>query len=96
MSERSTKTNVFLKEPYVFKIEYQTDENNPHPSINKIKECALLDCSVNYTPDGSYMTFNDEERTMTSYSISLQFQEIEPIYNVDYNTEDVPMSHIGY
>jgi len=96
MSVRTTKTNVFLKEPYVFKIEYQTDENNPHPSINKIKECALLDCSVNYTPDGTYMTFNDEERTMTSYSISLQFQEIEPIYNVDYNKDEVPMSHIGF
>ena len=97
MSVRTTKTNVFLKEPYVFKIEYQTDENNPHPSINKIKECALLDCSVNYTPDGSYMTFNDAERTMTSYSITLQFQEIEPIYNKDYNNiDEVPMSHIGY
>ena len=94
MSVRTTSTNVFLKEPYVFRIQYQTDENKAHPSINQIKECALLDCSVNYTPDGTYMTFNDEERTMTSYSISLQFQEIEPIYNEDY--EKSPVSHIGY
>lgn len=93
MAVRTTSSNVFLKEPFVFKIEYLTDENDIHPSINRIKQCALLDCSVDYAPDGSYMTFNDEERTMTSYSISLQFQEIEPIYMTDYTDED---SHIGF
>ena len=62
--------------------------------FNKIKTCALINCSVNYTPDGSYMTFNDSLRTMTSYEISLQFSELEPVYESDY--KDIADDEIGY
>jgi hypothetical protein len=74
-----------MKAPNVFKIKYHlrgTDKD--HPSLNKIKMCALQSCSVDYTPDGSYMTFNDESATMTSYNLSLQFQELEPVTEKDY------------
>ena len=33
--------------------------NGEHPGLHKIKTCALTSCSVDYTPDGSYMTFED-------------------------------------
>ena len=83
---------LFLTAPYVFGIEYQNgSKNEAHKSINRIKECALQSCSVDYTPLGSYMTYEDSEATMVSYSISLQFQEIVPIYQDDY--DDHP---IGY
>jgi hypothetical protein len=68
----------------------------PHPSISKIKTCALLSCDVDYTPDGSYMTFNDGSRTMTSYGLSLRFSELEPIYSTDYTDEKIPTDQIGY
>ena len=99
MSVKTTKNNIFLKSPHVFDIEYKTYDKNgnqiTHPSINLIKTCALIDCSVEYTPDGSYMTFNDDQRTMTSYRITLQFSEIEPIYDTDY--DDYPKENfIGF
>lgn len=86
MSVKDTKFNLFLKAPNVFKIKYHlrgTDAD--HPSLNRIKMCALQSCSVDYTPDNSYMTFNDQSATMTSYNLTLQFQELEPVTENDYN-----------
>jgi hypothetical protein len=34
-----------------------------------------------YAPDGSYMTYDDG--SMTSYNVSMKFNELEPIYNDD-------------
>ena len=94
MAVRETNT-IFLKSPHVFDIKYMLDgSNTDHPSINKIKTCALINCNVNYTPDGSYMTFNDSLRTMTSYEITLQFSELEPIFESDY--KDIEDDEIGF
>lgn len=88
MAVRKTK-GIFLKAPHVFTIQYMKGETENHPGINIIspgdekKACALTNCSVDYTPLGSYMTFNDG--TMVSYTLSLQFQELTPIYDTDYN-----------
>tara|TARA_B100000427_G_scaffold103321_1_gene85445 strand:- start:404 stop:1801 length:1398 start_codon:yes stop_codon:yes gene_type:complete len=91
MSVKTSDSNVFLKAPNVFDINYQTFEGNTeitHPSINKIKTCALLSCDVQYTPDGTYMTYDDPDRTMTSYQLNLQFNELDPIYDTDYKDLD--------
>ena len=37
-------------------------------------------------PENSYMTYEDS--SMVSYSLSLAFQEIEPIFNSDYEKLD--------
>jgi hypothetical protein len=37
---------------------------------------------VSYTPEGQYATFQDG--AMVSYQITMQFQELEPIFNEDY------------
>ena len=55
-----------------------------HPSLNRIKTCALTGFNVDYTPSGSYMTFNDEKRTMTQYAVQMNFTELNPIYEDDY------------
>jgi hypothetical protein len=77
---------LFIKAPNIFKIEYQYGTSSPHPGLNKIKECALTNCSVDYTPNGTYMTY--PEGTMVSYTLSLQFQELEPVYSRDYTNPD--------
>ena len=86
---------LFLTTPNVFTIEYKVPGNNGiHKSIGQPKgACALTSVGVNYVPDGSYMTFNDEARTMTSYDLTLSFSELEPIYQSDYIQE---ADHIGY
>ena len=55
-----------------------------HPYLNRFKECALTSCNVEYTPDGTYMTYDGPEKSMTAYRLSLSFQELEPIFNEDY------------
>ena len=88
MSVKTTSTNVFLKAPNYFEIDYVTfdDEGQmiKHPSIGIIKTCALLSCSVDYTPNNSYMTYSDSSRSMVSYTLTLQFNELDPIYESDY------------
>jgi len=89
MAVKKANSEVFLKAPNVFEIEYQAGEGNLHKSLNRIKTCALLGCDVDYAPDGTYMTFNDEERTITSYQMTLRFSELDPIYNTDYDTHPI-------
>ena len=91
MAVRKANTGVFLKAPYVFSIQYMSG-NQVHKSLNRIKECALLGCDVDYTPDGSYMTFNDTQKTLTSYQLTLRFSELDPLYNDNY----VDPHPIGY
>jgi hypothetical protein len=81
MAVKKDAAGIFLKSPNAFKIQYQ-HKGGEHPGINKIKECALTNCSVDYTPLGSYMTY--PEGTMVSYTMSLQFQELTPIYDEYY------------
>jgi hypothetical protein len=78
---------LFLKAPNVFKIQYQYKKNTIHPGLNLIKECALTNCSVDYTPNGTYMTY--PEGTMVSYTLTLQFQELEPVYSRDYKDHPI-------
>ena len=88
MSVKTSSSNIFLKAPNIFDIRYITynDDNEiDHPSINRIKTCALLAAEVDYTPDNSYMTYDDPRRTMTSYGLTLQFNELDPIYEDDYD-----------
>ena len=90
MSVKTTSTNIFLKAPNYFEIDYVTFNNAgkmiKHPSINIIKTCALLTCEVDYTPNNTYMTYSDESRSMVSYMMNLQFGELDPIYESDYYT----------
>ena len=97
MAVQRTQSQLFLKAPHTFKIRYlHKDPNQDHPYINKIKECALQSFTVNYTPEGNYMTFADG--LMTSYEITMQFQELEPIFNDDYGNLDGKSidTNIGY
>tara|TARA_B100001250_G_scaffold17132_1_gene14916 strand:+ start:22 stop:1509 length:1488 start_codon:yes stop_codon:yes gene_type:complete len=88
MSVKTTTTNVFLKAPNYFEVDYVTFDDNgemkQHPSISIIKTCALLTCSVDYTPNNSYMTYSDESRSMVSYTMNLQLGELDPILESDY------------
>jgi hypothetical protein len=96
MAVKTTADNLFLKAPNIFEIHYKQrgrNKSEDHPSLNRIKKCALQSCSVDYTPDGSYMTFNDESNTMVSYNLTLQFQELEPVTSKDYDNN---LDQIGY
>ena len=94
MAVRQDPKSLFLGVPSVYELRYvfNSDETGDHPFLNKIKPCALTAFNVNYTPDGSYMTYQDG--SMTSYTVDMQFDEIEPIYNEDI--DDIYGPTTGY
>ena len=98
MAPRRSVTGLFLNAPNVFTIHYLSfiDESGKmHPYINKVKgKCALRNCSVNYTPQNSYMTYK-EDGAMTAYRMTLQFTELEPVYYDDY-LKGEGLTGIGY
>ena len=89
-------SRLFLKTPHTFKIKYvlvgKGDEENPY--LNKFKECALLSCSVQYTPEGNYAPY--EDGAMSSYQMALQFKELEPVFNDDYGSDGDLPAEIGF
>ena len=89
MSVKRSPTSLFIVSPNMFKIKYLTDAGMEHPSIGRIKDCALTSLNTQYNPDGTYMTFDDLGRTMTSYQIDMTFTELEPLTEEDYTTGPV-------
>jgi hypothetical protein len=85
---QKSKSHLFLKSPHTFQIQYlhRGDKDTESPFMNKIKECALQSVAVNYTPEGNYATFDDG--AMTSYELTLQFGELEPVFNNDYDVDN--------
>ena len=92
MSVKRSATSLLLKSPHTFAISYMTVGQGQHPYLNRFKECALTSCSVEYTPDGTYMTYDGPEKSMTAYRLSLSFQELEPIFDDEYG----PEGNIGF
>jgi hypothetical protein len=93
MSPIRSESNLFLKAPNTFRVQYihrPRGADKDHPYIGMIKECALQSCTVNYTPEGQYATFRDG--VLVSYEITMQFQELEPVFNNDYEG----LEGIGY
>ena len=100
MSVKRSNSVFLLKSPHTFMIKYITS-NKEHPYLNRFKECALTNCSVDYTPDGQYMSYDSgdpDERSMTAYELSLSFYELEPIFDDDYDKIDPSkeFKSIGY
>ena len=90
-----TKSQLFVKAPNTFNIQYlHKTEKGGHTRIGRIKECALLSINTNYTPEGQYATY--EDGTPISYEIQLQFKELEPIFNSDYEAQGITRNDIGY
>ena len=46
----------------------------------------MTNLNVNYTPDGTYMTYNDGG-SLTQYDLQMSFGEIEPIYADEYDSD---------
>ena len=82
MAPIRTESNLFLLAPHTFQIHYLLRGTGEHPYIGKMKECALTSMSTDYTPENNYSTLRDG--FMTSYTITMEFKELEPIFNDDY------------
>ena len=83
MLPQRTNARLFLKTPNTYRLRFHRGSMGQQ-FLPKIKECALLDFSVNYTPDGNYMTY--ENGSMIAYELSFSFKELEPVYNDDMDS----------
>ena len=86
MSPIRSESNLFLLSPNVFQVHYvlNGDGSNDHPYIGKMKECAMTNFAVDYTPQQNYSTLTDG--FMTAYKITMRLKELEPVFNDDYGT----------
>ena len=90
MAPQKVAENLFLKAPNIYKLQFNKGSKK-HKYLPKMKTCVLIDFGMNYTPDGSYMTYQNS--SMVSYEMSMSFQEIEPVFNNDMSHTD---DSIGY
>ena len=81
-----TPGGIFLAAPNTYRLQFLSG-GGPHKFLPRMKECALTAVSVNYMPENSYMTYEDS--SMVAYSVNVNFQELEPIFNDDYGREDL-------
>ena len=90
MAPQKTPEGLFLKAPSAYDIKFRSGSSR-NKFLPRIKTCALTDCSVNYTPDGSFMAYDND--SMVAFEMTLSFQEMDPIYNNDMSETD---DSIGY
>ena len=83
MAPQKVPSALFLKAPSVYDIEFRSGTSR-NRFLPKIKTCGLTYCSVNYTPDGSFMAYDND--SMVALEMSLSFQEMDPIYNNDMSS----------
>ena len=82
---RAGSPSYFLGTPNVFRLRYMTGGGRTILGANKFKPCALTGISVVYTPDNTWNAYDGGQPI--SVTMDLQFAELEPIYNTDYNPE---------
>jgi len=83
---------LFLTAPSVFRIRYMSGQN-PHPYLNRYKICALQNINVNFNGSNIYSTYSDG--TPVHMILSLDFRELTPIYNEDYDSGEGQLG-VGY
>ena len=89
-NDRSSPSG-FLNSPDIFRISYMKG-GGAHPFLNSFKACALSNMTVNYTASGTYATYDDG--SPVHLSMSLKFQELNPVYAEDYG--DDGLVGVGY
>ena len=82
--------SYFLATPNVFDITFRTSKTNreitnENNAVLRMKTCACVGAAVNYTPQGMWNAY--EKGQPTSCILSLQFKELEPVYNTDYEED---------
>ena len=81
--------NLFLGSPNVFRITYK-NKSRRIKGLNIIKICALTACQIDFTPDGTYQSYDDDNAVSMPVrsTMGLTFNELTPIFKDDYATFD--------
>ena len=75
------RNQALLGTPDIFRLRYVTPTN---PGIlNRFHDMALRTITVDYAPDGFWSAYEDAHPV--ACRMSLQFTELKPVYDTDYN-----------
>ena len=88
----------FIKNPDVFTLQFMKGRSQ-HPFLYTHKTCALKNISVNYSDasQDNYASYYDG--TPVSLTMTLDFTELSPVYNEDYDNDfadDILSRGVGY
>lgn len=83
--------SLFLGTPNIFKLTYKSN-GGTIKGVNRIKLCALTGFSVNYTPESQWASYVDDQSPGQPISVTMgmTFNEIEPIFESDYQESVLP------
>jgi len=70
----------FIQVPELCKFTFMKGQN-PHPWITQYKPCAITRVQVNYTPDGTYATY--EDGAPIAVELQVGFMETKLLYSED-------------
>jgi hypothetical protein len=84
---KSGSPSFMLGTPNVFRLSYDNGQNIGIDALNKFKTCALTKFTTDYTPDKFWAAYDQGQPL--SIAISMSFTELEPIYNTDYQENNI-------
>jgi len=86
MRGKSGQASFFLGTPNIFRLEYRSGSRSID-GLNKFKTCALKSFECNYTPDQIWAAYEKGQPVSTMFT--LRFDELEPIYDTDYQEGNI-------
>ena len=94
----TAESSLFLASPNVFRITYK-NHNRRIKGLNLIKICALTSVQIDFTPDGTYQSYNDGPGVSMPVrsTMGLTFSELTPIFRDDYapGSDDPAITDLG-
>ena len=78
----------FIGVPKLVRVSFMKGPGE-HPVLPRFKMMALTGVDVNYTPDGTYATYNDEQGQPVAIGLQLNFQETKICFAEDVKDENI-------
>jgi hypothetical protein len=82
-------SGALLTIPKIVSAKFMTG-NKLNKYITQFKPCAITNVNINYTPDGSYATYEDGSPVATL--LSIQFKELKLIFENEIPLSDEPVA----
>ena len=84
---KNEKTGSLITIPNIVKVSFMQG-NKLNPYVSQFKPCAITNVNINYTPDGSYATYDDGSPVATA--LTVQFKELKLVFAEEIDISSNP------